>query len=198
MESTAGRKQSRMNIRTSIYHVFHPNGGVRMRIVIAPQSLKGSLTAAQAGEAIAQGVRTVYPEAEIEIVPVADGGEVWLTPCPPRPARPAYHHDLWRGRVDPGRAGARPPSLHHRHWRQRDQRRRRGHGASIGGFASHRRWTRDRAWRGSTRCPLPYLNYNHGSTFACMHLRSRLRRQQPPVWPHGSLGSLWPAKRRNP
>src|SRR6266566_7566537 len=75
MESTAGRKQSRMNIRTSIYHVFHPNGGVRMRIVIAPQSLKGSLTAAQAGEAIAQGVRTVYPEAEIEIVPVADGGE---------------------------------------------------------------------------------------------------------------------------
>ncbi len=46
-----------------------------MRIVIAPQSLKGSLTAAQAGEAIAQGVRTVYPEAEIEIVPVADGGE---------------------------------------------------------------------------------------------------------------------------
>src|SRR5258708_28196000 len=46
-----------------------------MRIVIAPQSLKGSLTAAQAGEAIAQGVRAVYPEAEIEIVPVADGGE---------------------------------------------------------------------------------------------------------------------------
>src|SRR5438132_96110 len=46
-----------------------------MRIVIAPQSLKGSLTAAQAGEAIAQGVRNVYPEMEIEIVPVADGGE---------------------------------------------------------------------------------------------------------------------------
>jgi len=46
-----------------------------MRIVIAPQSLKGSLTAAQAGEAIAQGVRVVYPEAEIDMVPVADGGE---------------------------------------------------------------------------------------------------------------------------
>jgi len=46
-----------------------------MRIVIAPQSLKGSLTAAQAGEAIAQGVRAVYPKAVIEIVPVADGGE---------------------------------------------------------------------------------------------------------------------------
>lgn len=46
-----------------------------MRIIIAPQSLKGSLTAAQAGQAIAQGVRAVYPQAEIDIVPVADGGE---------------------------------------------------------------------------------------------------------------------------
>jgi glycerate 2-kinase len=46
-----------------------------MRILIAPQSLKGSLTASEAGSAIAQGVRAVYPNAEIEIVPVADGGE---------------------------------------------------------------------------------------------------------------------------
>lgn len=46
-----------------------------MRIVVAPQSLKGSLTAAQAGRAIAQGARVVYPQAEIAIVPVADGGE---------------------------------------------------------------------------------------------------------------------------
>ena len=46
-----------------------------MRIVIAPQSLKGSLTAAEAGRAIAEGVRAVYPEAEYSIVPVADGGE---------------------------------------------------------------------------------------------------------------------------
>src|SRR5438552_19089085 len=46
-----------------------------MRIIIAPQSLKGSLTAAEAGQAIAAGVEAVYPEAEIDIVPVADGGE---------------------------------------------------------------------------------------------------------------------------
>src|SRR5947209_12284392 len=46
-----------------------------MRIVVAPQSLKGSLTAAEAGMAIAQGARAVFPEAEIVIVPVADGGE---------------------------------------------------------------------------------------------------------------------------
>lgn len=46
-----------------------------MRIVIAPQSLKGSLTAAETGQAIARGVQAVYPAAEVCIVPVADGGE---------------------------------------------------------------------------------------------------------------------------
>jgi glycerate kinase len=46
-----------------------------MRVVIAPQALKGSLTAAETGRAIAQGVRAVFPLAEIQIVPVADGGE---------------------------------------------------------------------------------------------------------------------------
>jgi glycerate kinase len=46
-----------------------------MRIVIAPQSLKGSLTAAEAGRAIARGVQAIYPAAEISIVPIADGGE---------------------------------------------------------------------------------------------------------------------------
>src|SRR5437762_13629553 len=46
-----------------------------MRIIIAPQSLKGSLTAAEAGQAIVLGVQAVYPEAEFDIVPIADGGE---------------------------------------------------------------------------------------------------------------------------
>src|SRR5205814_6524720 len=46
-----------------------------MRIIIAPQSLKGSRTAAEAGQAIAAGVETVYPQAQIDIVPIADGGE---------------------------------------------------------------------------------------------------------------------------
>ncbi len=46
-----------------------------MHIVIAPQSLKGSLTAAETGRAIARGVQVMYPAAEISIVPIADGGE---------------------------------------------------------------------------------------------------------------------------
>lgn len=46
-----------------------------MKIVVAPQALKGSLSAVETGRAIARGVREVYAEAEIAIVPVADGGE---------------------------------------------------------------------------------------------------------------------------
>lgn len=46
-----------------------------MRIVIAPNALKGSLSAVEAAEAMAEGVRTVWPDAEIRSVPVADGGD---------------------------------------------------------------------------------------------------------------------------
>ncbi|HTI13228.1 MAG TPA: glycerate kinase [Dictyobacter sp.] len=46
-----------------------------MHILIAPQSLKGSLSAAEAGNAIAQGVHNVFPTAQITMVPIADGGE---------------------------------------------------------------------------------------------------------------------------
>ncbi|HEU5347120.1 MAG TPA: glycerate kinase [Ktedonobacterales bacterium] len=46
-----------------------------MYIVVAPQSLKGSLDAPGVGEAIAAGIRRVWPDADIRVVPVADGGE---------------------------------------------------------------------------------------------------------------------------
>lgn len=46
-----------------------------MRIVIAPQSFKGSLSAREVSEAIARGIRRVVPDAEIIMVPIADGGE---------------------------------------------------------------------------------------------------------------------------
>ena len=46
-----------------------------MKIVIAPDSFKGSLTALQAAEAIEVGLRRVFPDAVIENVPMADGGE---------------------------------------------------------------------------------------------------------------------------
>lgn len=46
-----------------------------MKVVIAPQAFKGSLSAMQASRAIALGVRRVFPRAEITLVPVADGGD---------------------------------------------------------------------------------------------------------------------------
>jgi glycerate kinase len=46
-----------------------------MKIIVAPNSFKGSLSATQAAKAIARGVREVYPDAEVVEIPVADGGE---------------------------------------------------------------------------------------------------------------------------
>jgi len=46
-----------------------------MRILIAPDKFKGSLSAWQVAENIALGIRDVIPDAQIEIAPVADGGE---------------------------------------------------------------------------------------------------------------------------
>ena len=46
-----------------------------IKIVVAPNSFKGSLTASQAAAAIARGVRQARPDAEVVEIPVADGGE---------------------------------------------------------------------------------------------------------------------------
>jgi glycerate 2-kinase len=48
---------------------------VTVRIVVAPDSYKGSLSALGVAEAIERGVRAVFPEAEVAKVPIADGGE---------------------------------------------------------------------------------------------------------------------------
>lgn len=46
-----------------------------MKIVIAPDSFKGSLTAIEVSDALEQGVKKVFPEAKVEKIPMADGGE---------------------------------------------------------------------------------------------------------------------------
>ena len=46
-----------------------------MRVVIAPDKFKGSLTALEAARAMARGVARVIPDASIDQVPMADGGE---------------------------------------------------------------------------------------------------------------------------
>ncbi|MBM6608004.1 glycerate 2-kinase [Enterobacteriaceae bacterium RIT814] len=46
-----------------------------MKIVIAPDSYKESLSATEVAQAIEKGFREIFPEAEYVSVPVADGGE---------------------------------------------------------------------------------------------------------------------------
>src|SRR5205809_2540523 len=46
-----------------------------MKILIAPDKFKGALIAREAAENIAKGLRDALPDAKIEIVPMADGGE---------------------------------------------------------------------------------------------------------------------------
>ncbi|MDK4770585.1 glycerate kinase, partial [Serratia nevei] len=46
-----------------------------MKIVIAPDSFKESVSAERAARAIARGFHEVYPDAECVCLPIADGGE---------------------------------------------------------------------------------------------------------------------------
>ncbi|MDQ6970769.1 MAG: glycerate kinase [Mariprofundus sp.] len=46
-----------------------------MRILIAPDSFKGSLTSTEAAAAMARGIASVMPDVELICMPLADGGE---------------------------------------------------------------------------------------------------------------------------
>lgn len=46
-----------------------------MRVVVAPDSFKGSVSAREAAKAISEGIMRVWPDAECIRIPIADGGE---------------------------------------------------------------------------------------------------------------------------
>ena len=46
-----------------------------MRILIAPDSFKESLTALEAAQAIQSGFQEVFVQAEYDLLPIGDGGE---------------------------------------------------------------------------------------------------------------------------
>ncbi|WP_244813512.1 glycerate kinase [Caballeronia sp. Lep1P3] len=52
-----------------------PNATPAPVVVIAPDSFKGSLSAEDVANAIAEGIRRARPDAQIRILPMADGGE---------------------------------------------------------------------------------------------------------------------------
>ncbi len=63
-----------MNVPQRTYHSVVPERAAP-RIVIAPQSFKGSADAVAVASAIARGVRRAWPGAATVEVPLADGGE---------------------------------------------------------------------------------------------------------------------------
>jgi glycerate kinase len=48
---------------------------MRMRIVVAPDSYKGSVSAVGTANAMEKGIKEIFPSAEVIKVPIADGGE---------------------------------------------------------------------------------------------------------------------------
>ena len=46
-----------------------------MKVVVAVDSLKGSLTSMEAGMAVRDGILLAKPDADIIVKPLADGGE---------------------------------------------------------------------------------------------------------------------------
>ena len=46
-----------------------------MKVVIAIDSFKGCLSSIEAGKSVSEGIKRVYPDADIVVRPIADGGE---------------------------------------------------------------------------------------------------------------------------
>ena len=46
-----------------------------MKVVIAMDSMKGSLSSLEAGNAVSEGIHRVFRDAEVTVCPLADGGE---------------------------------------------------------------------------------------------------------------------------
>ncbi len=49
--------------------------GPPLRVVLAPNAFKGSMTATRVAAAMAEGVRDVAPDAVLDVAPIADGGD---------------------------------------------------------------------------------------------------------------------------
>lgn len=65
-----------------------------MRILIAPDSFKESLSAAEVAKAIKQGFAKVYPEASYDLLPLGDGGEGTLDSLTQALGLEEYHTEV--------------------------------------------------------------------------------------------------------
>ena len=56
-------------------YALMPEGDPPLRVVLAPDKFKGSLTAYEVADAVAAGMRDALPGLETILLPVADGGD---------------------------------------------------------------------------------------------------------------------------
>lgn len=75
-----------------------------MRILIAPDSFKECLSAPQVAEAMADGIRRAFPDADIDLVPMADGGEGTVDALVAADGGSYVHRDVTGPLGDPVRA----------------------------------------------------------------------------------------------
>ena len=67
-----------------------------MRVLVAPQELKESLTATEAAAAIARGIASAHPDWELDLLPMSDGGPGFLDAlagATPADSHPVPVHD---------------------------------------------------------------------------------------------------------
>ena len=62
-------------VTESVAKLTRPLAARPLRIVIAPDSFKGTLSAVQAARAMACGLRQLFADADLRELPIADGGE---------------------------------------------------------------------------------------------------------------------------
>ena len=67
------------------------------RVLIAPDSFKGSLPATDVAQAIARGWSSVRPDDELVLIPMADGGEGTLDAFATAHPEATWHHDTVTG-----------------------------------------------------------------------------------------------------
>ncbi|MGZ4132826.1 MAG: glycerate kinase family protein [Actinomycetota bacterium] len=75
-----------------------------MRVLIAPDKFRGTLSARQAAEAVATGWRRVRPQDELDLAPMADGGEGTMVALVDALGGVVVHTTVHGPREDPVRA----------------------------------------------------------------------------------------------
>src|SRR5690349_9165194 len=69
------RRGNDQDFQIAVWPTRNDNSGMPLKILIAPDKFKGTLTAPQAAEAIARGWRSARPQDELELLPMSDGGD---------------------------------------------------------------------------------------------------------------------------